>query len=106
MDILGESYNPNIYQVMAKMVANTELRTMADIMSDLRAVPGITIVNIEDAGEHPNNKEPRHVVTLSIKIDPAPFKPFSAKTFEVIAKAIRKIPAVLSLQYISKPTIV
>jgi hypothetical protein len=103
-DILNESLNPNIYQIQAKLVVNTKDRPMSDVLSDIRAIQGVTIVGVE--AQDTKITSVRHVVTLNIKIDPSPFKPFSKETFKQILMGIKQIPAVLAAQFTSNPTTV
>jgi hypothetical protein len=99
-----ESMNPNVYKVQGKLVVNTEERSLTDILSDIRAIPGITIVTTRNIEDDPDPKTKRHVVTLSLKIDPAPFKPFSKDSFKKILLQIKHVPSVLTAKFTSNPT--
>lgn len=100
-NIFKESLNPNVYQIQAKLVVNTEERPMSDVLSDIRAIQGITIVDVTSKGG--KTVSPRHVVDLSLKIDPAPFSPFNKDEFKNILLSIKKIPAVLTAKFTSQP---
>jgi hypothetical protein len=104
IDILKESSNPNIYLIYGRMVVNSDARPMGEILSDIRAVPGVTIVDIVDADEQTYGA--RHVVDFSLKIDPNPFEPFDSTSYGTILQAIKKIPAVYTAKYTSKPVVV
>lgn len=104
IDILKESNNPNIYLIYGRMVVNSDARPMGEILSDIRAVPGVTIVDIVDADEKTYSS--RHVVDFSLKIDPNPFEPFDSSSYGTILQAIKKIPAVYTAKYTSKPVVV
>jgi len=102
-NILKESTNPNIYKVEGRLIVNTEQRSISDVLSDVRAISGITVVTTRNVEETPDIKEKRHVVTLSIKIDPAPFKPFNKEVFKKILLDIKKVPAVLNAKFDKNP---
>jgi len=103
-NILNDSFNPNVYQVEAKLIVNTEERSMSDVLSDIRAIKGVTIVDIE--AQDDKTTSPRHVVTIKVKIDPAPFKPFTKESFKQILLGVKQTPAVLTAQFTSSPIIV
>lgn len=98
-----ESTNPNVYKVQGKLAVNTEERSLTEVLSDIRAIPGITVVTTRNIEKGEETVSKRHVVTLSIKIDPAPFKPFSKYSFKDILVQIKKVPAVLTAKFISNP---
>jgi hypothetical protein len=104
LDILKESNNPNIYLIYVRMVVNSEERPMAEILSDIRAIPGVTIVDIVDADD--KTHDIRHVVDISLKIDPAPFNPFDSKSYSIILNDLKKIPAIYTAKYTSTPVVV
>jgi hypothetical protein len=104
LDILNESYNPNIYQVECRIVMNAGNRAIPEIISDIRAVPGVTTVDITNSDY--NTEEGRHVIDLNIKIDPSPFNPFDKSSFEKILSDIKKLPDVRGAKFISSPIIV
>lgn len=103
-NILKESLNPNIYSIEAKLIVNTKERSMSDILSDIRAVQGVTIVDVEAKDD--KTTDVRHVTIIRIKVDPSPFKPFNEEVFRQILMNIKRIPAVLTVQFISTPSIV
>lgn len=99
--LFKESYNPNVYQVQCKLVVRAGDRPMGDILSDIRAITGVTIVDTIDTDER--TESGRHVVELSLKIDPSPFKPFNSTVYDKILAQIKIIPDVLTAQYTSTP---
>jgi hypothetical protein len=103
-NILKESLNPNVYIIEAKLVVNTKERSMSDVLSDIRAIQGVTIVDVE--AQDDKTTDVRHVTILKIKIDPSPFKPFNKEAFKKILIGIKQVPAVLAAQFTSTPTIV
>jgi hypothetical protein len=101
LDILNESYNPNIYRIECRLVVTAGNRPMQEIIYDIRAVPGVTIVDITNS-DH-NIEEGRHIVDLSIKVDPSPFNPFGKSSFDKILNDIKKLPDVRGVKFISNP---
>ena len=88
------------YQLEGIMSINTERQFQAEVLSDIRSIPGITT-----AGFHPYEKDGENYQAvidntnykgdLKIKIDTFPFKNFDKKaTFKEIINTIRSIPAV------------
>jgi hypothetical protein len=104
IDIIRESTNPNIYLIYCRMVVNADARPMGDILSDVRAIPGVTIVDIVKADSKTHGV--RHVADISLKIDPSPFNPFGSKSYEEILNGIKKIPSVYTAKYTSTPVTV
>jgi hypothetical protein len=102
IDIIRESTNPNIYLIYCKIVVNADARPMQEILSDIRAIPGVTIVDIVDADDETHGI--RHVVNISIKIDPSPFEPFDSKSYSKILNGIKKIPSIYTAKFTSTPT--
>jgi hypothetical protein len=78
-DILNESYNPNVYQIECRVVMGAGNRPIQDIISDIRAIPGVTVVDTIESDY--NTEEGRHVTDLSIKVDPSPFNPFDRSSY-------------------------
>jgi len=102
IDIIRESTNPNIYLIYCRVVVNADARPMQEILSDVRAIPGVTIVDIVNADAKTHGI--RHVVDLSLKIDPSPFEPFSGESYAKILSGIKKIPSVYTAKFTSTPT--
>jgi hypothetical protein len=106
LDLFKESTNPSVYKVTGKLIINTEERSLTDILSDLRAIAGVTIVQTRNIEDETDPKSKRHRVTLSIKMDPAPFKPFNRSSFKYILNQIKKVPSVLDAKFESEPVLV
>lgn len=102
-DILNESYNPNVYQIECRVVMGAGNRPIQDIISDIRAIPGVTVVDTIESDY--NTEEGRHVTDLSIKIDPSPFNPFDRSSYIKILNDIKKLPDVRGAKYISAPVV-
>jgi hypothetical protein len=103
LNILKESTNPSVYKVVGKLIINTKERSLSDILSDIRAIAGVTIVQTRNIEDDVDPRSKRHRVTLSIKMDPAPFKPFNRSSFRYILNQIKKIPSVLDAKFESEP---
>ena len=104
IDLIRESTNPNIYLIYCRIVVNADARPMGDILSDVRAIPGVTIVDIVNADSKTHGI--RHVADISLKIDPNPFEPFDGKSYGTILNAIKKIPSVYTAKFTSTPVVV
>ena len=103
LDILNESYNPNIYQVNCKVVIGAGNRPITDIISDIRAIPGVTIVDTIESDY--KTTEGRHVIELSLKIDPSPFNPFNSASYDEILSNIKKLPDIRGAQFTTNPIV-
>ena len=104
LDIIRESINPNIYLIYCRIVVNTDARPMQEILSDVRAIPGVTIVDIINADDETHGI--RHVVDLSLKIDPSPFEPYDSSSYSKILADVKKIPSIYTAKFTSTPTTV
>lgn len=103
LDILNESYNPNIYQVECTVAITAGNRPIPEVLSDIRAVPGVTVVDTIDSDY--NTEEGRHLIKLSIKIDPSPFNPFDSSSYDKILSDIKKLPDIRGAKFTSNPII-
>jgi hypothetical protein len=64
------------YNVEGLLLTNTEERPQKDILSDIRSLPGITIVSAKDydlSGESTAFNNPNYYSIIRIKIDPHPY---------------------------------
>lgn len=93
---LEESKNPHLYQIRGILTTNTQKRTQGDILSDMRSIPGVTIVTPKDyhGGDTPIDNT-RYTVELSVKIDPHPFKTFGKAEIKGIVDQIKKVDGVV-----------
>lgn len=94
---LSESKNPHLYQIKGILTTNTEKRTQGDILSDMRSIPGVTIVTPKDyhGGDTPIDNR-AYTVELSVKIDPHPFKTFGKTEIKGIIDQIKRVDGVIS----------
>jgi len=84
------------YYVEGTLLTNTEERPQKDILSDIRSLPGITIVSSKDI--NPNDtafSNPNYYILLKIKIDPHPFSTgFKDEDLQQLFTDIRAIKGV------------
>jgi hypothetical protein len=101
--ILSEEYIDK-YKVKGILITNTVTRPQQEILSDIRALTGVTIVSTVDLdGEYSQNNDNLKVI-LNLKIDGYPFIKkggFSRENIQSIITDIKKIEGVKS--YIVNP---
>lgn len=91
---------------MLMVIDRTVDRYKEDILSDLRAVKGVTIINIE---QHKNVKNlDYNVVLMKFDYDPLkspdPRQPVNLlKTLMNIRQGILQIPGIIRLKYLTRP---
>jgi hypothetical protein len=94
-------YN-SIFRTEAYLKTTTSQRTQGDILSDIRSLPGITIVGSKDLPNRPSKSES----ILSIKIDPYPFTKMddvsAPEAVDYLTGEIRKINGVERFQILKK----
>jgi hypothetical protein len=64
------------YNIEGLLLTNTKERPQKDIMSDIRSLPGVTIVSSKDydpAGEISAFSNPNYYTILRVKVDPHPY---------------------------------
>jgi hypothetical protein len=96
-ELFNESKNPHLYQIKGILTTNTEKRTQGDILSDMRSIPGVTIVTPKDyhGGDTPIENR-AYTVELSVKIDPHPFKTFGKAEIKGIIDQIKRVDGVIT----------
>jgi len=86
------------YNVEGLLLTNTEERPQKDILSDIRSLPGITIVSAKDydlSGESTAFNNPNYYSIIRIKIDPHPFSSgFKDEDLQQLFADIRAIKGV------------
>lgn len=103
---LKEEENPIVYKIKGVLVTNTELRGQTDILSDIRSLPGVTIVSSKELkpdAEVTNN--PYFYSELSVKIDPHPYLGaggFGKKNLEHLILRIKRVQGVRNFKLTSK----
>jgi hypothetical protein len=95
---LNEEYVDK-FKVKGILVTNTTLRPQQEILSDIRALTGVTIVSTVDLDqEYSQNNESLRVI-LNLKIDGYPFMRqggFSRKKVEEIIANVKRVEGVKS----------
>jgi hypothetical protein len=106
--LLKEAETPIVYKVEGILVTNTEIRGQTDILSDIRSLPGVTIVSGKDIKADADvTNNPYFYSKLSVKIDPHPFLGkggFGKDNMEELIANIKRIQGVRNFKLISKVT--
>ena len=92
------------YNIEGILITNTEDRPQKDILSDIRSLPGITIVSSKDVNPNDNAfSNPNYYTLLKIKIDPHPFSSgFKDDDLQKLFTSIRAIKGVRNFK-LNKP---
>lgn len=95
--LLNEGTLDKIFHLNGILIIDDEKRNNKDILSDIRALPAITVVRNIEMEQDSTSKYFRS--RLEIKIDPYPYvkqNKFNPETtLKVISDSIRKIPGVI-----------
>jgi hypothetical protein len=98
--LLNEGNLDKIFHLDGVLIVDDEKRNQKDILSDVRALPAITVVRNVEMEQDPTSRYFRS--KLEIKIDPYPYvkqdKFDSTTTLKVITDSIRKIPGVIGFK--------
>ena len=101
-DILNEIDYDSIFRVEAYMLTDLSNRAQGDILSDIRSLPGITIVGSRDVKIDPAKDKS----IISLKVDPYPFTKMddvsAVESVDYIRKEIQKIPGVRAFKILRK----
>jgi hypothetical protein len=92
------------YNIEGLLYTNTEERPQKDILSDIRSLPGVTIVSSEDINPEENAfSNPNYGTIIKIKVDPHPFTSgFKDDDLQDMFIDIRKIKGVRNFK-LNKP---
>jgi hypothetical protein len=92
------------YMVEGTLLTNTEERPQKDILSDIRSLPGVTIVSSKDVNPNDNAfSNPNYYTVLKVKIDPHPFSSgFKDDDLQKLFTDIRAIKGVRNFK-LNKP---
>ena len=90
------------YNIEGQLLTNTEERPQKDILSDIRSLPGITIVSSKDVNPEDNAfSNPNYYTVLKIKVDPHPYTAgFKDKDLQQLLSDIRAIKGVRNFKLI------
>jgi len=86
------------YNIEGLLLINTEERPQKDILSDIRSLPGVTIVSSKDydlSGETSAFSNPNYYTIIKIKVDPHPYpNGFTDEDLQQLFTDIRAIKGV------------
>jgi hypothetical protein len=98
--LLNEGTLDKIFHLDGVLIVDDEKRNQKDILSDIRALPAITVVRNVEMEQDPTSRYFRS--KLEIKIDPYPYvkqdKFDSKTTLKTITDGIRNIPGVIGFK--------
>lgn len=101
-DILNEIDYDSIFRIEAYMLTDLSDRDQGDILSDMRALAGVTIVGSRDVKIDPSKEKS----IISLKIDPYPFTKMdgiaASESIDYVKQEILKIPGVRSFKILKK----
>ena len=95
--ILSEEYQDK-YKMVGGLVTNLEVRPQKEILSDIRAITGVTIVSEKELIPYNEQDKRNFKAILTVKVDGYPFMKsggFSREKMEEIAAQIRKVEGVV-----------
>jgi len=99
---LNEIDYDSIFRVEGYMLTDLSDRDQGDILSDMRALPGVTIVGSRDVKIDPSKEKS----IISLKIDPYPFTKMdgisASESVDYVAKEIIKIPGVRKFKILKR----
>jgi hypothetical protein len=98
---LTEKYQDQ-YKLKGRLITNIKNRPQKEILSDVRALAGITVVSTTEIEDYSEQNFDQFTTILNLKIDGYPFIKtggFSREKIVDIANTIRKIPDVVSFIY-------
>tara|TARA_R110000772_G_scaffold41677_1_gene97050 strand:+ start:1181 stop:1552 length:372 start_codon:yes stop_codon:yes gene_type:complete len=100
-NILSEEYQDK-FKVEGRLVTNIKERPQKEILSDIRAIAGVTIVSTTEIQDYSEQSFGQFATILNLKVDGYPYIKtggFSRETIVKIADDIRKVPNVASFKY-------
>ena len=96
--ILSEDYQDK-YKMSGGLITNLELRPQKEILSDIRAITGVTIVSEKELLPYNEQDKRNFKAILTVKVDGYPFMKsggFNRDKMSDIAAQIRKVEGVVS----------
>ena len=83
------------YNIEGLLHTNTEERPQKDITSDIRSLPGITIVSAKDFDPNENAfNNPSYYSIIKIKVDPHPYQSSGGFKDEELKQLLRDVRAI------------
>ena len=98
---LQEEYQDK-YKLRGRLVTNMKSRPQKEILSDIRAIAGVTVVSTTELEDYNEQSFNQFTTILNLKIDGYPFIKkggFSREKISDIADAIKRVPDVVSFTY-------
>lgn len=99
-NLLNEAVLDKIFHLDGILIVDDTTRNQKDILSDIRALPGITVVRNIEMEQDPTSRYFRS--KLEMKIDPYPYvkqnKFNGEETIQIIADNIKKVPGVIGFK--------
>ena len=93
---ISEDYQDK-YKMVGTLITDIKERPQKEIYSDIRAIPGITVISSEEPLAYSDQNLNKFKAVLSVKVDGYPFITqggFSRDKMIEIAQEIKKVPAV------------
>jgi hypothetical protein len=104
-DLITELDSEKIFHIEGTIIIDNQKRDVQDILSDVRALPGITVVRNVEIPQDATSRYFRS--SLEIKVDPYPYikqNKFDGKTtLEAVANNIKIIPGVIGFKQTTEP---
>ena len=91
------------FQILASMITNTKVNDQTNILSAMRALPGVTIVNSQAAVPGSNSEgQLRYQTNVDIKIDTHALEGDIKEAIKKIITDIKEIPGVVEFKVLPK----
>ena len=104
-DLILELDSEKIFHIEGTIIIDNQKRDVQDILSDVRALPGITVVRNVEIPQDATSRYFRS--SLEIKVDPYPYikqNKFDGKaTLEAVVNNIKIIPGVVGFKQTAEP---
>jgi len=104
-DLIVELDSNKIFHIEGTIIIDNQKRDVQDILSDVRALPGITIVRNVEIPQDATSRYFRS--SLEIKVDPYPYikqNNFDSKnTLETVVNNVKTIPGVIGFKQTVEP---
>lgn len=93
---LNEDYQDK-FKMVGTLITNIKERPQKEIYSDIRAIPGITVISSKEPLEYNEQDKTKYKTTLSVKVDGYPWITkggFNREKLKDIAEDIKQVPGV------------
>jgi hypothetical protein len=95
---LNEEYQDK-YKMVGMLITNIDLRPQKEIYSDIRSIPGITVISSKEPLEFSQQDQSKFQAIMTVKVDGYPWITkggFDRSKMQEIRKEILKVEGVLS----------